>query len=219
MAYSPFVRVSITGYLGTPGTRVEHFSTGFALRGPVDGSFPADVAPMSDAIGAWWAKGDSGIGNNAWIEQVKFSPKDASGKDSQTPVVILVGGDGLRGGGIPSTLPYSASRVVSLNGMHENRRAKGRMYLPAPTGEVDPETGKWAGGHELAIATNVSDMFKAIDALSNGKFKVCVASKYGINADVSQVRVGDVPGTVRERRDNLKEVYVSVVVIPFPVTP
>lgn len=218
MAYAPHFSVQISGYMGAPSQRPEIFSTGFALSGPLDADIAAHAQTMSNLIGTWWGSGDCGVGNNAHILQVKFSPKGPDGHNVSQPTIVLVGGAGLPAGGGPSTVPYQVARVMSLGGKSESKRHKGRMYLPCPTGEVDGATGLWAGGHEQAAADRLKELFSSINAAGTGH-GVIVASHFGINAGVAEVRAGNVPGVVRRRRDALVETYASAIVIPFPGAP
>lgn len=206
--YAVHSRVTMSGYLGFHATRPEIFSTGFSLTSSLAQAPPNWETAVAAAITGAWSNSNLGICQTATLTMVKISKKLTTGKDDGQPVVRLMPGDGVRGGAPDCNFPYQIARVVSLNAASATRHAKGRLYLPSPSGSVNADTGTTNPANEPAIAQAFADLIHAVQVAS-GEL-VVVASKSDGNHPVTAVRVGNVLATMRTRRDKLKETYSSV---------
>ncbi len=114
-----------------------------------------------------------------------------------------VGSVGLSGyAGSVGAIANQVALVVSFRTANFTRSGRGRMYLPA-TGTAVGTNGKLAGtSQRQAIADAAADLMDSTDG-------AVASEKLGSLIPITTVLVGDVPDTVRSRRDKLVESYVS----------
>jgi hypothetical protein len=104
--------------------------------------------------------------------------------------------------------PYQIAAVVSLNAATVSKTKKGRYYLPVPGGMSQAtSTGRWA---QFAVADIVDSSKQFINDLNIAAGNPVVVASAAIgNTTVTSIRVGDVPDTIRRRRNALVEQYTS----------
>lgn len=205
MPYTAHHRVTLEGYLGSPGQAFEIFTTGFALTATLAQSPPSWENAVGTRTMNFWGGGGAGAGATAVLTRVKISLKDATGHDVAPPVIFLTPGVGTPGGGNGGFGPMQTARVISLNGKTAPKRQKGRLYIPAPSENVDNSTGRFKDATEQAKATAWAAYFAGVQQDSGET--VVVASGIDGNHPVTMVRVGDIPGIIRKRRNGLLEQY------------
>jgi hypothetical protein len=110
-------------------------------------------------------------------------------------------------------LPLTAAVALSLYSEIPGRRYRGRLFWPALGLSLDSTTGRIPQSLTTALATAARTMLVSLEsALDPGWDAVpAIWSKTnGSGVEVSQVRVGDVPDSMRTRKDALTENYSSV---------
>jgi len=112
-----------------------------------------------------------------------------------------------------SPFPNSTAMVVSwATAAVRGRASKGRIFVPSPSLSVIPETGRWALAsiqQAGAAAAAFLEGLRANATLASINAVPVVGSKLGTGLfrEITAVRVGDVPDTMRSRRNAQQESY------------
>lgn len=107
-----------------------------------------------------------------------------------------------------NNLPSECAIVVSLKTAVNNRRGRGRMYLPCPAVNALQNSGRLTAGTTTSIADGAEDFLLVTLTAGGHDFVPVVASKADFALrPITQLKVGDVVDAQRRRRDALSEVY------------
>lgn len=111
-----------------------------------------------------------------------------------------------------SIMPLQTALVVSLNTPRPGPTGKGRFFLPFPAVSLANDF-RITATDASTIGAAVKSFLDAINtAVSTGPTqvgKIVVASSKGYLSEVTSMRIGRVPDTLRSRRSALLEAYVS----------
>lgn len=214
MPFAQHIRMTMIGTVGPAsggGTRVEAFSYGINLSDPATAEDPVDnesqAIDLANDAKAFHGRPTSWMSDQCVLQLVKFARIGADGKYLQEPRVVEV----LQpGGGGALKYPLQVALAVSLNTARRGASGRGRFYLPCPTVPFGTAQGQFDSAQVLAVAQSVATFLTAVNdqpGLEGIAPKVTVASSLGFNSDVTSVRVGSVPDTIRSRRRQLLEAY------------
>lgn len=107
--------------------------------------------------------------------------------------------------------PTSVAACLSLYTGVASRRTRGRMYWPALANQINT-TGRFFSGVTASLAGQMAALLEDIgtEIPAGDPARPVVVSRAGdLVTRVTQVRVGDVPDTMRSRRDALDELYAT----------
>lgn len=117
-------------------------------------------------------------------------------------------------GATTANMPFQTACVISLATGISGARRRGRMYWPSLGGDVD-SSGNWTGTTSATLtATSAKELFTMIASTYPGALSMSPVVYSNVLQDVTAVtalKVGSIPDTQRRRRDNLPEIYSSVV--------
>jgi hypothetical protein len=179
------------------------------------------VADMTQDVADQWPLGFSagglGAGDDVQLEWGKFNeigPLGAYVDTTATHVHELTTPVSGNGSGIG--IAQVAMAVSWGTDVARGYASKGRVFVPIPG--VSPISGVWTDTWTNAIATNWSTLLTNLNNLpgidSSGIVASVVSSvpAAGAARPIQRVRVGNVPDTIRRRRNALVEVYSSATV-------
>lgn len=208
------VRATWEGVVGSTVAPLEHWS--FSLCGPAEVIDPASpdstvddmiAASLKDAYAANIAPlmpTDvvlTGVRLALILDTGKFG-KRANGSYLQGKWDGSVGGE-LQ----PQQVPLQSAMCVSLNTARAGATGKGRFFLPFPGMALDASTKRWSAAQAQSGADRGAALVSAVADIFT--FPVQVVSSKGYMTPVTSVRVGRAPDTMRSRREDLPEGYVS----------
>lgn len=208
MPYATHIKITCSGTLSAVLGSPEIFSYSFALNNP-DGTEPdaSQYTNYETVINAFHGSTLLRVSAQAVLTQIKYSRIDTAGHTVGTPHYQF---PDVPGDAASYNYPFQIAGTVSLNAASSSRRAKGRFYLPFPQWSFGG-SGHWGDGP-------VADALTAAVALVGGLNEVdvnrpvVVASGVDGNHRVTHVRIGNVPATVRKRRNQLAETYQESIV-------
>lgn len=238
MTYSPHGRLVFKGHFGpTAGSESDifTFSLNYDVVGPDVGAMPTTLpgAALDAILARWktfWGSSMSGTSvpgggslpiftNQTWLDEVAYAKIGTNGKtvDGQyqrafsTPVAGA-GGDNSQQ---VTRKPLQVATAVTLDAQGPRGGRFGRFYLPHLAVAVSDGVYQWGMPQTItAVQTVLADTNAALSGVIEGDVELIVASARGAgeNRPVRQVRVGNVPDTIRSRRNGLSENYSA---LPF----
>jgi len=216
MAYAFSVtRVSITG-LAFAGAEV--WSTGFFV-GYDDAGASNPTQTAVDAIAARWTtfftNTNTHVANDYTTTQVKMAQLNTDGSTMLDNVLYhnyVTPPTGLDGGA-----PMPAQVTLAATLMSNNVRglaSKGRMYLPGINHPIGSD-GAISSTNIGLLATNLETFIEGVNTDLGVAGRVILASfgrttptvAPGVNAEVTNIKIGGIYDTQRRRRNGLNEVY------------
>lgn len=210
MAFSPHLRLTARGTL----FGAEEFSFGINMTAVgFDAAAFADdnVADLAGDVSAFFSRPETGIRSAAVLTEVKLAAIGEDGRYTRDPAIVAVNvpGGGAGGGSYPPQISLAVSLVTDQRGP----RGKGRFYLPMPNIPLGGD-----GRLSLAAVETVRGSAQTfLNDLNNSPGtdlqdrRVCVASTFGSNYEVTGVRVGRALDTIRSRRGKIDESYTEAV--------
>ncbi len=217
MAFAQHIRMSMIGTFGPAGgggLRTEAFTYSLNLSDPLAAEDPVDdenqaMDLAADAV-AFHGSPTAKISAQAVLQMVKFARIGPDGRYLAAPRMVEVN---QAGGGGALRYPFQIALAVSLSTERRGPSGRGRFFLPSPTFNLGAETGQFPTT-EIADATlAVRTFLNAVNdqpGLEGNAPRVVVASSKGFNTDVTGVRIGTVPDTIRSRRRQLVETYSAI---------
>lgn len=197
------------GYTGAAGAPLEYWS--FSLKSPPD--FLVDAAEMTaraNQARAVWSSALQPVSRlDTHLTRVKYVQKLEGGATALTANGAFRQGEwvgdlaGANGGG--ATYPLQTAVCVSLATDRSGATGKGRFFLPSPHYVLGDD-------HRLSVANTTSlanacrDFVQALGAVAGG---IEVVSSKGYATPVKRIRLGRVLDTMRSRRGNQLEEYVT----------
>jgi hypothetical protein len=200
-----------SGYTGALGAPLEYWS--FSLKSPPNPSVDQASRDLKafDAKTAWMTHLAPAQRLDTHLTSVKVSQKGgALGNTLVTADGAYEQGEwtgdvtGANGGG--ATYPLQTAVVVSLKTARSGPTGKGRFYLPSPH-FVLADDHRLTVPNATTLLTAVKAFVGAVSALPGGQVQV-VSSK-GYSSPVTAVKVGRVLDTLRSRRADQPEDYLT----------
>lgn len=183
----------------------ETFNFGLHVTGAA-GSAAAAASDGAAAFADWWNDVTDGLGALVTAD-VSVVALHAAELDSVTLKQIDAAEESLALVGTSSgeMLPHECAVAVTTKGAAENRRDRGRFYLPPlSTSTVD---GGRVGSATLAKLLNGAAIW--FNELQAASYVPVILHPDGTTTAVSRLSVGDVFDVQRRRRNKLLEVRVS----------
>ncbi len=214
MPFAQHIRMSMLGTFGPAGgggDRVEAFSYSLNLSDPAGSVDPVDdeaqALDLAADATAFHGTPNAKISAQAVLQTVKFARIGPDGRYIGNPRSVNVN---QAGGGGALKYPFQIALAVSLSTARRGATGRGRFFLPSPTFIVASETGQFLQPDINAAALAVQTFLNNVNnqpGLEGSAPRVVVASSKGYNTNVSGVRIGSVPDTIRSRRRQLLETY------------
>ena len=207
-------RVVFEGVIGSVAAPIEHWA--FGVNFPVD-VLPADgTQTVDDAVAASLKDAYSANINplmppDTILTGVKVSRVGADGH-----VEHRADGSYVQGGWIGSVVgtmagspdyPLQTALCVSLTTLRPGSTGKGRFFLPFP-GYTLADDKRLTSVNTNAVATMTKDFLNALATVTT--FPPQVVSSKGYMTEVTGLRVGRAPDTMRSRREDLVEGYIDL---------
>lgn len=214
MAKPAHTRLTYSGVVGTSSAALEHWS--FSLN------FPASVLPPETEDAA----------ADALANQARFAYADQLADTMPLDIVLTetriaaIGADGLtvrRGDGsyvqginvgpaggamAKQPAPLQQALCVSLQTSRAGATGKGRFFLPWPALSLDADDKRIPVAQVEGFIDDVGAWLSALQTNLGGQLQV-VSSK-GYMTEVGLIKIGRVPDTMRSRREDLVEGYVTL---------
>lgn len=219
MAYVPHHRITMSGTLQRRGdvsaTNIEIFSMSLACDvggvGPITGPLTGGVADeVFDLCIGYFRASETGISNDAQLQEVKFAAIGPDGKYLAAPTVRSTGTYSLSNR--PTRQAPQVSYRVSLDDGEGLRPTRGGWYVPYPDFSVN-DNRQMITSDTVQAATSAQTFLIALNDVDTGTYalRAVIASSKGSgrNAPVRNVRVGTTYDTIRTRRNGLQEVYAN----------
>jgi hypothetical protein len=211
MPFVPHTRLTFGGRI-TTGTPAEQWVCSIALGG--DNTDPVIVEPSAAeftairaALQAWHVRVTTSTWVNCYLDWAKLAQIGTDGRYVGNSRYSTAN---LGSGGSSSTNPHPSqiARVITFDSARKNPTGRGRIFSPCPA------VGLFSDGLPNVTATqdaatSATTLVNDLNAAVAGLTRVVVASSKGYNSAVTGVRVGRVLDTVRSRRAQLAELYVS----------
>lgn len=210
ITYQPHVRLSFSGTLGTSLPAPERFTFTMSIDRPADLTQAQNDAVAAAGVALF---ADASWHTNPWaiLTEVKSKAITAAGLYvAGPPLITMVNQAGSAQG---SNHPPQVACVVSLG--TAVRGVRGRFYMPAPSNSVDGGSLEQNEPQTTSYLASVTTFLTAVNGAAGGGLGnangLCVASRkgLGVNAVVTEYRVGRALDTMRSRRRSLKENYSS----------
>lgn len=205
-------RVTFNGVIGPSGAHLDDWS--FSLNFPVAALPDATTESAANDLAADW--------KNAWTVLADDMPTDvvltqvkASRMNPDGTVTRRADGTFLQGvtpvlnmPGVlpPVAMPLQIALCVSLVTARAGATGKGRFFLPWPAEFIDTEQKVLLTVGHNRICDHVQDFVDNL-ALRVGQAPQVVSSK-GYMSEVTALKIGRVPDTMRSRREDLPEGYL-----------
>lgn len=207
-------RVVFEGLVGTVAAPVEHWAFGVNFpadalaAGPndtVDNAVAADLKAQWDATLKAITPGDN------FLTTVKVSRVGADGHvekraDGSYSQGVWTGSS--VGGGGTITLPLQTALVVSLTTPRSGSTGKGRIFLPFPGMVLQVADKRLSAADTNTVAVTAKAFLNNLSTVMT--FPPQVVSSKGYMSEVTGVKVGRSPDTMRSRRADSPEAYVSL---------
>lgn len=208
-------RLQFRGLFGTVAAPLEEWS--FSVNGQPglrDGADDltdwADLSARAESAYNLWIK--PVVGPIVRLTEIRALRVAENGRTPTTPSGSFV--QHVRGVDIPGTFGGTQAHVpqvaiaVSLRTARGGPTGKGRFYLPASGYQTDA-TLRLSEANANSIRDAAKGFLNALQATGNGEFIPVVASTKGYLSPVTSVAVGRAFDTIRSRRGDMPEGYVS----------
>lgn len=200
------------GVFGTPALPVERWT--FTLKtaptlGDIQANMDAEAAALRDA---WVTSLRPLFAGDVVLTRVKTVNVAATGKvdlrtdGSYEQAILETNNPGAQDPATSTRYPLQTALVVSLGSVRAGATGKGRFFLPWPAAaRLEPD---WRVTTAFAdsLMTNVLAFLRGVRAACSDRPLVIPSSK-GYLSNVTTVRIGVVPDTMRSRRNQLLEGY------------
>lgn len=206
-------RVTFEGVFGTVAAPIEHWS--FNVNFPAD-ALPADGTDLvadavaTDAAGAFNTTIRGYFPSDVICTRVKVAHVNADGHVATRPDGSYVQGiweGSLAGAGARQPMPLQTALCISLLTGRPGPTGKGRYFVPWPAIGLDDLTKQISALDAETRAGREVDFLNALAAVMT--FPPQVVSSKGYMSEIIGVRIGRVPDTMRSRREDLPEGYVT----------
>lgn len=206
-------RVTFEGVIGSAAAPVEHWSFNVNFPAASSGAAATGASLITKATacrGAYAASINGIMGSDIVLTKTRVASVDDTGHVHVRADGSYVQGDWLTvatGTQAPQPAPLQQALCVSLATARPGPTGKGRFFLPWPAKSLD------AGDKRLPViqaqsCLDVSKDFLQQLATAMGADPVVVSSK-GYTSAVTTVRLGRTPDTMRSRREDSAEGYLT----------
>lgn len=207
-------RVTFEGLVGTVAAPVEHWA--FGVNFPrealdADGNDTVDNALAATLKGVWDSTLKAITPGDNFLTQVKVSRIGADGHvekraDSSYAQGVWVGSS--VGGAGTVVVPLQTALVVSLTTARSGSTGKGRIFLPFPGMVLQVADKRLSAADTTTVAQTAKAFLNGLATPMT--FAPQVVSSKGYMSQVTGVRVGRTPDTMRSRRSDSPEAYVTL---------
>lgn len=224
MTYAPHFLLSFGGRLDGEG---EIWSNNIRLGPPLGGTFGSLVniqGALEDCaadIRTYMAAAGSGYNNITkceWVKLNEIGPDGRYASATEANTLYTADWEGEFGGTGTQQLPTSVAAAITWTTSNQRGRAsRGRIFIPQPSGTIS--FGRFSPAVTASMAAAAAQFIRDLANWPgldwpNSPVPV-VASNLGSPGPmvpITGVRVGDVPDTMRSRRNAMDEVYENVAV-------
>lgn len=213
MAKPAHSRIVFEGVMGSVAAPLERWA--FGLNFPhealsVGSTQLTDDGLASDAMGAWSTRMAQASTTDCLLTQVKVSSIDAAGlvehrADGSYAQGVWTGS--VAGLNAPRPVPLQTALVVSLVTARSGPTGKGRFFLPWPSYDLGADKRLAVSDVEDLIEFCIVPFLQDLETLMT--FPAQVVSSKGYMSAVTGVRVGRAPDTLRSRREDSPEGYLT----------
>lgn len=207
-------RCTFEGVIGSVAAPLERWS--FNVNFPADGSFGDGPQALDDLIAAgardaYAERVQYVMGADVVLTQVKVASVLETGKvakraDGSYAQGVWVGS--LGGSLDAQAMPLNVALCVSLKTLRAGATGKGRFFLPWPGLGVSSADKRLTAANAQFVGEKTRDFLNTLAGVMVNQPQV-VSSK-GYMSEVIGIKIGRVPDTMRSRRDDLPEGYVTV---------
>lgn len=206
-------KVTFEGVIGSSIAPLERwsFSIGFPADAiPVDGSQVVDDAVAHECAAAYNTNVRPQMPSDVVLTTTKVAHILGTGHYALRGDGSYVQGtwtEDIAGPNPPLQVPLQTALCVSLMTNRAGPTGKGRFFLPWPAHNIDAATKRLTeanAGDVAGLAAGLLD-----DLATIFTFAPQVVSSKGYMSEVISVRVGRAPDTMRSRREDLPEGYVT----------
>lgn len=207
--------VTFSGVMGAVSAPIEQWS--FGLRFP-DLRYDSGSQTTVDAMANAFSSLQPIFSNLTTLTKTRVASVGADGKVKQTSGGSFLQKDSIiqkAGTGAATTfIPPQCAVVVSLGTPRQGTSGKGRIYLPQTIHAISSSDYRISAAHAQAIADAAKAFLNALAAIDAAAFSgdekgAHVVSTKGFMSPVRNVRVGRAIDTLRSRRRDVPEGYVS----------
>lgn len=213
MAKPAHTRVTVSGVIGTTAAPVEHWSFNLNFPAAALASDATDAAADTKAGAVRSAMSNlivNNFGSDVIVNEVRVAAVDATGHVYQRADGTYVQGietAELAGSMAKQPMPLQTALCVSLGTNRAGPTGKGRFFLPWPALSINATTKTLDAGQVDAFIALVKTAVEGIQTAMGAQLQV-VSSK-GYMSEVTSLRIGRAPDTMRSRREDVPEGYVS----------
>lgn len=214
MAKPAHTRITVEGHIGASSTNViERFSFSLnsvddvAISGATDAALTAKAQTIHSAI---FTQLVDVFPSNCWFDKTKIASVDAAG-------LYRVRGDGsyvkaevadsFAGTQAASGMPLGVALCVSLVTARSGPTGKGRFFLPWPSLSLDTTTRLVPEAQINGLIDDVAAWLGDVNDVAG--VNLAVVSSKGYTSDVTGIRIGRKPDTMRSRTEDLAEGYIA----------
>lgn len=223
MAYSPHGKIVLRGeFISTANQVLEEWSCSMSydVVGPDVGAMPNTIGTdaLEDIADAWRAcyigsmgGGGAGFPSRSRLTEVAYWRAKTDGKSTTGSWERYFLPSPAVGVGAATQMPLQIATVVTLDAGGPRGGRFGRFYLPMIAAPL--ENFRYPADVPGNVSGRVVTALTAVNGVLSGvvgdDVELVVASGRGSgeNRPVREVRVGDVPDTMRSRRESLAEIY------------
>lgn len=212
-------RVTFSGHIGGEASILEIFSFNLCFP-PLDGPYTDEDITALEAMAAslhtaFGTHLNPSYGEDTWLDRTRVATVDGDGLVERTAEGAYVQGDRndpFNGTEAKQPMPLQTALCVSLGTARAGATGKGRFFLPWMAMSLDPDDKRINEATAIATLNGIQDFLQDC-ATGMGMDPVVVSSK-GYMSEVTTIRLGRVPDTMRSRRGDVPEGYVSVALHP-----
>lgn len=212
MAKPSHTRITYSGVFGTATTPVEHWS--FNLCAPA-AALAADASPATAAAQATAARGPfntfmgANMGSDIVLTETRIASVNDAGLVNVRPDGSYVQGVNLTtsvGGAAKQPVPLQQALCISLTTGRAGPTGKGRFFLPWPAVSLDADDKRIPVAQVTPLLAAIQTWLQNLQTGIGAQLQV-VSSK-GYMSEVTGIRCGRVPDTMRSRREDSPEGYL-----------
>lgn len=222
MAVIPHHRLTFRGVFGQASGPIETWSVNLAMSNDPTNATPAALTTLAGLAKTAWTTHMAPLYSSlTGLVQVRVASLGSDGRVVQTGAGAYVQGDwlgdqrGTTAQGSWGAYPLQTALVASLVTGRAGPAGKGRIFLPFPETMQLGNDYRITTTQATTAATKVKDFIAALNTALGNQVTVVgatssITGKEATLSTVTGVRVGRVPDTMRSRRGDAIEGYVSV---------
>lgn len=209
-------RMTWSGVVGSASAPIERWS--FSINSMIlidDAIADAAFTTMGDRLYTAWETGfKTCLAADVRLTETRLASILSTGKTARRAdgsyLQKVQGRDSIGTGGVANYLPLQTAVAVSLRTTRADATGKGRFFLPTPGYTPLTTDKRLTEGSANQILTSCKT---ALEYLAANALDPWVVSSLGYATKVNGIRVGRVLDTMRSRREDLVEGYVSTDIV------